>query len=198
MSSSSSVFKNLSPAAVRELKRHVSPSNGSKVPRVAAAGRNKPPDSSSSSSYVLYGCLALTATAASFPLVAHWWISGKDESSLANRDQALTPAQIRRGAFMNSGSKDVGRDPAWDYRTGTYQKDAGYYAIFQEHEKSKLSREFYTVPATADAEAAQQQQQHLIDFATGKVKQNGQPTPYRQFAQSHPEPAKDSHQSAAK
>jgi hypothetical protein len=152
--------KNLSPAMVRELKRHVSPN------------ANKPSSAPKDSSYVLYVCVGLTVTAASFPLLAHWWISAKD--SLANRDQALTSAQIRRGAFLNSGSKDIGRDPAWDAKTGTYQKDAGYYAIFQDEQRSKLPGAFHAMPPTHP-----QNQQHLIDFATGKVKQNGQPTPYR-------------------
>lgn len=31
---------------------------------------------------------------------------------------------------MNSGSTDAGKDPAWDFRTGTYNKDDNYWAIF--------------------------------------------------------------------
>jgi hypothetical protein len=49
---------------------------------------------------------------------------------LNDKDEALTAAQIRRGAFNNSGSRDVGRDPNWDFSKGLYKKDADYEAMF--------------------------------------------------------------------
>ena len=34
-------------------------------------------------------------------------------------NQSLNASQIRRGPYLNSGSKDVGVDPNWDFKTGT-------------------------------------------------------------------------------
>jgi len=41
------------------------------------------------------------------------FLSMKTTENLMNRDKALTGTQVQRGPFMNSGSKDVGRDPNW-------------------------------------------------------------------------------------
>jgi hypothetical protein len=67
---------------------------------------------------VLIGCLAFTGFAASIPFWAMKWIG-----PLNSKDDALTPAQVRRGPFLNSGSRDVGKDPKWNFETGTYQHD---------------------------------------------------------------------------
>lgn len=37
--------------------------------------------------------------------------------SLYDSEEGLTGSQIQRGAFMNSGSKDVGRDHDWNKDT---------------------------------------------------------------------------------
>lgn len=37
--------------------------------------------------------------------------------SLYDSEEGLTGSQIQRGAFMNSGSKDVGRDRDWNKDT---------------------------------------------------------------------------------
>lgn len=37
--------------------------------------------------------------------------------SLYDSEEGLTGSQIQRGAFMNSGSKDVGRDHDWSKDT---------------------------------------------------------------------------------
>lgn len=36
-------------------------------------------------------------------------------------DKPLTDAQVRRGPYLNTGSKDVGADPDWDHKTNTYK-----------------------------------------------------------------------------
>jgi hypothetical protein len=81
---------------------------------------------------VVAGTLLLTGTAATFPLLAHYWIGGLNE-----RDDALNAAQVRRGAFLNTGTRDVGKNPDWDFRTGEYKKESGYYAILEEEKKNK-------------------------------------------------------------
>ena len=37
------------------------------------------------------------------------------------KDGALSDSQIMRGNYMNSGGKDIGRDPDWDLKKGTYK-----------------------------------------------------------------------------
>ena len=37
------------------------------------------------------------------------------------KDEALTGSQVQRGPFMNSGSKDAGRDPDWNLETRTWE-----------------------------------------------------------------------------
>ena len=70
---------------------------------------------------VFIGCTALTVLAGCTPLLLYYWIKPLNES-----DVPLTAPQIRRGAFQNSGSKDVGKDTDWDFRTGTHKLRAGY------------------------------------------------------------------------
>ena len=41
--------------------------------------------------------------------------------TLINSDKPLPNHAVRRGAYMNSGSKDVGVDPDWDLKAGTYK-----------------------------------------------------------------------------
>lgn len=50
----------------------------------------------------------------------------------------LTSSQIRRGAFNNSGSKDVGKDPMWDFSTGTRIKDEAYKDLFLKDDPTKV------------------------------------------------------------
>ncbi|CAN0100771.1 unnamed protein product [Scytosiphon promiscuus] len=49
------------------------------------------------------------AATASIPFV----IRKRMTKSLYDSEEGLTGSQIQRGAFMNSGSKDVGRDYDW-------------------------------------------------------------------------------------
>ena len=41
--------------------------------------------------------------------------------SLYSKDGALTDGQIRRGTYVNAGSKDIGADPDWDHKAGLYK-----------------------------------------------------------------------------
>lgn len=36
-------------------------------------------------------------------------------------DKALSPNQVMRGPYVNTGSKDAGPDPDWDHATGRYK-----------------------------------------------------------------------------
>lgn len=159
----SSSLKKLPPDVIRELRRHVS-----KKPFAGAAAEQLQEQHKKSLSRLLGACVAFTCAAGSIPLVAHWWMGG-----LTEKEEALTAPQTRRGAFLNSGTTDIGRDPNWDFAKGQYKKDAGYWAIFQE-EKKGLSGEFHAMPS----EKLKKHEEELKAFATGKVKQNGKPTDY--------------------
>mmetsp|Transcript_35874 Transcript_35874/g.111065 ORF Transcript_35874/g.111065 Transcript_35874/m.111065 type:complete len:105 (+) Transcript_35874:1004-1318(+) len=41
------------------------------------------------------------------------FIRNRMDGSLTAADRPLTGSQVQRGQFMNSGSKDAGRDPDW-------------------------------------------------------------------------------------
>jgi hypothetical protein len=120
-----SALKKLPPEVARELRRHVSPrplKTQQAAKELAEQQRKK------SSGWVLAGCVAFTGTAFAIPFAAQQWIG-----NLNARDGPLTHAQIRRGAFLNSGSTDAGKDPAWDFRKGEYKKDDNYWAIFDNN-----------------------------------------------------------------
>jgi hypothetical protein len=88
---------------------------------------------------VLAGCLVLTATMTIVPYAFINWIR-----PLSERDDALTGSQIRRGAFNNSGSRDVGKDPYWDFKHGRRKRkgddgvedDGGYVDLFNRDDPS--------------------------------------------------------------
>jgi len=124
-----------------ELRRHVAAAAAAPKQRAApkggggaASGRSEGGGggsrrSSKSKGATLAACCAFTAAAGSIPylVMTHF-------RPLNEREEALTHAQIRRGAFLNSGSRDVGRDPLWDFRTGTRIKDRGYVELFEKDE----------------------------------------------------------------
>mmetsp|Transcript_7920 Transcript_7920/g.13260 ORF Transcript_7920/g.13260 Transcript_7920/m.13260 type:complete len:87 (+) Transcript_7920:155-415(+) len=41
----------------------------------------------------------------------------REGQNMLVQEEALSATQIRRGAYINSGSRDVGRDPDWDKNT---------------------------------------------------------------------------------
>jgi hypothetical protein len=160
----SQALRKLSPEVVRELRRHVSPRP---LPSPFAASA-APPAKNSSLQKVLYGCIALTATAASFPLVAYWWVG----DGLVEKDDPLTTAQNRRGAFLNSGSRDVGKDPNWDFRNGVYTGQlSGYAAISEDGKVKSLPPQYLALPTSE----TKSHEQNLEDFAKGKRKIDGRP-----------------------
>jgi hypothetical protein len=174
-SSIMSSIKKVPPHVARELLRHVSPAGGAvgKTGRnnkaaAAADQQNGSPSSSSSSGNsnhhtILFGCLAFTGAAASIPLVATWWIG-----RLSDKEDPLSAAQVRRGAFLNSGSRDVGVDHNWNFATGEYKKETGY-AVLVAEEESRLRGEFLATSASE----LQQHEHKLEAFAKGRGGRNG-------------------------
>jgi hypothetical protein len=80
----------ISPEVLRELRRHVSakPLPKSTTGAGSAAAAELQGQHSKSLSRILGACVVLTATAATFPLVAYWWISEK--GGLSEKEGALT------------------------------------------------------------------------------------------------------------
>ena len=58
----------------------------------------------------LVGVVTLAGTMFAVPM----WIRNRMGGSLTAKAGELTGLQVQRGQFMNSGSRDVGRDPDWD------------------------------------------------------------------------------------
>lgn len=165
--SASSKLKNLPPHVLRELKRHVSPTpmkpsagqHASRGPTAAPGSKQK---MGTGMKLALGGSLLLTATAGSFPLLATWWIG-----NLNQRDEALTAPQVRRGAFQNSGTRDIGKDPEWDFEKGLHKTKSGYAAIAEEENARQLPGEFLAL----GPKEMKKHEQDLVDFATGKKRQ---------------------------
>jgi hypothetical protein len=118
--------RKIPPHIARELARHVKSSatkNTTNIGSRANTGGNS--DGGSGKLKTVAGCFLFVGVTASIPILAMKWIGPLNE-----KDAALTGAQIRRGAFNNSGSRDVGKDPNWDFKTGTRKKDKDYVDLF--------------------------------------------------------------------
>ena len=130
------------PHVARELRRHVARTNPKAAPKTSSASNNNTStDSSFSRPKVVAGCVALAGTFYAVPYLFINWIQ-----PLSERDDALVGGQIRRGAFNNSGSKDVGKDPYWDFKHGRRKKvgedgceeDGGYADLFNRDDPDQV------------------------------------------------------------
>ena len=152
-----SSLKHLPPAVARELRRHVSPR-----PQHARASLTDEPHPSSMRRVVV-GCVAFTATAACIPMAAWYWMGG-----LNDKEEPLTAPQVRRGAYMNSGTRDMGRDPDWEQGVHKLKSEAGYAAMVeQEKESSKrMSGEYLAVAA----DHMKKHEEKMKAFAEGRAR----------------------------
>lgn len=135
------------PHVARELRRHLvkqSPPLSNPSTGTSSSAGNSDTASSVFSSVppkALAGCLALTATMTLVPFAFMNWIR-----PLSDREDALTKSQIRRGAFNNSGSRDAGIDPYWDFKNGRRKRvgedgcedDGGYADLFLRDNPEEL------------------------------------------------------------
>lgn len=150
----SSPLSKLPPSVRRELLRHVKPS-------VKNSSNNKPQQEQSgySMTNIVLGCVGFVTVMGSVPLAAHYYMSG-----LTEKDSPLTAAQVRRGAFLNSGSKDVGKDPNWDFEHGRFIKPAS-----DIEESDDLHDEHYVIRG----DVKDDQEEKLRAFALGRRTQDG-------------------------
>ncbi len=119
-----SKLKNLPPEVQRELLRHIKP-------RISTVNNAS---TTSSKNYwpLVAGCTAFIG----FGFYLPYWAT-QTIGNLTDREEPLTAAQVRRGAFLNSGSKDAGKDTNWDWKNGKYVYPKG----FAEHLKRQNPNE---------------------------------------------------------
>ena len=74
---------------------------------------------------LVLGLVTFTSIMAAVPLLLqrrHSRLNGGQ--ALVTTERGLAPAEVRRGPYINSGSRDVGMGPDWDMRTGKYKGQA--------------------------------------------------------------------------
>ena len=115
------------PHVARELARHLlkKPLSTSTSTSTSTLSNNSSTRQRQQQQRVLFGTLTFLGAAFSIPFVAIQWVG-----RLTDKEEGLSAAQVRRGAFNNSGSRDVGIDPKWDFQKGVYKKDEDYQSIF--------------------------------------------------------------------
>ncbi|CAM9427849.1 unnamed protein product [Chrysoparadoxa australica] len=50
-----------------------------------------------------------------------YMVSRSAPRNLSHTEAGLTGSQVQRGVYLNTGSKDVGIDPDWDMKAGTWR-----------------------------------------------------------------------------
>eukprot|EP00536_Pseudo-nitzschia_multiseries_P014309 jgi/Psemu1/214325/e_gw1.684.5.1 len=160
----SNAFKKLPPEVRRELLRHVKPTASTsaskqsaenlrrKHERLEAAGNSR----SRSAKNWLLGCVGFVGAAATLP-----YFATKNIGNLTDREEALTAAQVRRGAFNNSGSRDAGKDPNWNLKEGRYVYPKGFaeHLKMQDPNEIDLGPDMGPIVQEEKKQQSQQQQQ---------------------------------------
>ena len=163
----SNVLKTLPPHVARELRRHIAPSKSAMASsreasaklRLAEQQRNR---------HVLIGCTLFTMAAGSMPLILYYWIGGLNDA-----DRPLTAPQVRRGAYQNTGTKDIGKDPDWDFSNGTHRLRAGYGSADPNNATNVASKQPLPAEYLAMAPNDLKKVEDKIEaFAKGKGKNN--------------------------
>ena len=86
----------------------------------ASSGPGRPPKPRNLP--LVLGLVAFTSLMAAVPLLLqrrHARLTGG--VSLMNKEDGLTTGEVRRGVYLNTGSRDVGADPDWDTKSGLYK-----------------------------------------------------------------------------
>ena len=83
------------------------------------------------------GLSLAVAAAASFPFVYTRFFAGSKNLTLS--DAPLQGQNVMRGAYINTGSKDVGRDPDWDPATNSWRGRKTVRAATAEVASAKAS-----------------------------------------------------------
>ena len=94
--------------------------------RVLAAGFGllmpPPPPRKASNMPLVFGLVGFTSLMAAVPLLLHRRHMRLQQGvPMVATERALSTTEVRRGVYLNTGSKDVGADPDWDFKAGTYK-----------------------------------------------------------------------------
>ena len=86
------------------------------------AYRQQAPGSKPRNLPLVLGLVGFTGIMAAVPLLLqrrHMRL--QNGAPLLTTDRPLSSNEVRRGAYLNTGSKDAGPDPDWDFKAGTYK-----------------------------------------------------------------------------
>ena len=83
---------------------------------------SRPRPSPRSNVPLVAGLVAFTAFMGAVPVLLQRRSKRLQEGvPMIQSDKPLSAAQVRRGAYLNTGSVDAGPDPDWDMKTLTYK-----------------------------------------------------------------------------
>lgn len=86
------------------------------------SARKAPPANRGSNVRVVLGLIGFIGVMGAVPVWLHRrHMKLQNGVSMWASEKPLSDAQIRRGAYLNTGSKDAGLDPDWDHKTGRYK-----------------------------------------------------------------------------
>ena len=82
----------------------------------------RPPPPPRSQPLLVLGLVGFTGFMCAVPMLLHQRHKRLTNGvPLVGSERPLTAAENRRGAYLNTGSRDVGPDPDWNWRNGTYK-----------------------------------------------------------------------------
>ena len=82
----------------------------------------RPPPPRGRNAPLVFGLVAFTSLMGAVPLILHRRHSRLTGGvSLVESDRGLSAGEVRRGTYLNTGSKDVGKDPDWDIKHNLYK-----------------------------------------------------------------------------
>ena len=70
---------------------------------------------------LVLGLIGFTGVMCAVPLLLQQRHKRLTGGGLTTGERPLTGGEQRRGVYLNTGSKDVGPDPDWDWKKGTYK-----------------------------------------------------------------------------
>jgi hypothetical protein len=82
----------------------------------------------------LAGCGVFTAVCAFVP-----YYFSQTLKPMTSREEALSASQVRRGPFLNSGSRDAGVDKNWNLRRGVYS-----HKQVEPESNTKVAKDLYS------------------------------------------------------